>query len=174
VQCYSACKIDQNWTPMTVRMRRRLTSAPLALRAAELCFDSHSGRRWPPQRATHCWAWPCLVPEGSKELAPDPPATPRGGMSSVTMLPVPITARVPMRPPGRMTAFEPIQTWPSVTTGCDSGNSVCVTTSVLVVGPHEVLCPRWRCPGLHEAHRRADDKLPSARLLVAGGQRALA
>src|ERR1700710_2304802 len=28
--------------------------------------------------------------------------------------------------------------------------------------------------GLHEAHRRADDKLPSARLLVAGGQRALA
>jgi uncharacterized protein CbrC (UPF0167 family) len=24
-------------------------------------------------------------------------------------------------------------------------------------------------PGLHEAHRRADDKLPSARLLVAGG-----
>src|SRR5262245_24909997 len=27
---------------------------------------------------------------------------------------------------------------------------------------------------LHEAHRRADDKLPAARLLVAGGQRTLA
>jgi hypothetical protein len=81
---------------------------------------------------------------------------------------------VPMRTPGRMTAFKPIQTWPSMTTGCDSGNSVCVTTSVLAVGPHEVLCPRWRCPGLHEAHRRADDKRSSARLLAAGGQRALA
>jgi hypothetical protein len=44
-------------------------------------------------------------------------------MFLVTMLPAPITARLPMRTPGRTTAFEPIQTWSSMITGSDRGNS---------------------------------------------------